>query len=164
MYILKRDGRKVSFNHMKIVDAVLAAFKSVDGEIDDYALIKAGNIADYIAEQAEQSDHDFTIDEIQTYVENGLMATKRRDVARAYIEYRHSRDLSRKNTMDDTLSEMLKNENEYWAKENSNKNSKILTTQRDYMAGIMSTDYARRYILPKEVVDAHDKGAIHIHK
>jgi ribonucleoside-triphosphate reductase len=58
---------------------------------------------------------------------------------------------------------MLKNESEYWSKENSNKNSRILTTQRDYMAGIVSIDYSRRYLLPKKVVQAHDKGAIHIH-
>lgn len=91
------------------------------------------------------------------------MALKRKDVARAYINYRHERDLARKNTIDDTLSEMLKNQNDYWTRENSNKNSKVLTTQRDYMAGIVSTDYSRRYLLPKEVVEAHDRGAIHIH-
>jgi len=96
MYIVKRDGTKQLFDHMKIVDAILKAFESVDGEVTDYALIKAGNIADYIAEQAEQSDHDFTIDEIQSYVEHGLMSTKRKDVATAYIEYRHDRDQKRK--------------------------------------------------------------------
>lgn len=96
MYIVKRDGTKQLFDHMKIVDAILKAFKSVDGDVTDYALIKAGNIADYIAEQAEQSDHDFTIDEIQSLVEHGLMSTKRKDVATAYIEYRHDRDQTRK--------------------------------------------------------------------
>lgn len=162
-YIIKRDGIKQPFDSQKIKKAILRAFKAVDNEITPYAEEKAQNIASYIEGYMEGIPNELTIEEVQSLVEHGLMSTKRKDVATAYIEYRHERDLSRKNTMDDTLSEMLKNENEYWAKENSNKNSKILTTQRDYMAGIMSTDYARRYILPKEVVDAHDKGAIHIH-
>ena len=96
MNIVKRDGTKQPFDHMKIVDAILKAFQQVDGEVTDYALIKAGNIADYIADQAEQSDHDFTIDEIQSLVEHGLMSTKRKDVATAYIEYRYDRDRVRK--------------------------------------------------------------------
>lgn len=95
MYIIKRDGRQVQFNHMKIVDAVLKAFKEVDGTITDYALIKAGNIADYIADYAEKCDHVLTIDEIQNLVEKGLMSTKRKDVAKSYIEYRHDRDKER---------------------------------------------------------------------
>lgn len=162
-FIIKRDGTRQPFNSQKIKDAVIKAFIAVDGEKTQYAEDKAQNIADYILGCMEGAPDELNIDEIQNLVEKGLMATKRKDVAKAYIEYRHDRDLSRKNTMDDTLSEMLKNESEYWTKENSNKNSKILTTQRDYMAGIMSTDYSRRYILPKDVVQAHDKGAIHIH-
>ena len=161
--IIKRDGRHTNFNPIKIKNAVLKAFDEVDGEITDYAIEKANNIANYIEGYMEGIPNELTIDDIQRLVEKGLMSTKRSDVATAYIEYRHDRDLSRKNTMDDTLSEMLKNESEYWTRENSNKNSKILTTQRDYMAGIMSTDYSRRYILPKDVVKAHDSGAIHIH-
>jgi len=162
-FIIKRDGVRQKFNPQKIKDAILKAFYEVDGEISDYAKTKADNIANYIEGYMEGEPDELTIDEIQSLVEHGLMSLKQKDVATAYIEYRHERDLSRKNTMDDTLSEMLKNESEYWTKENSNKNSKILTTQRDYMAGIMSTDYSRRYILPKDVVQAHDKGAIHIH-
>ena len=164
LYIQKRDGRIVPFDPERIKKAILQAFISVDGETSDYAEEKATNIANYIQGYMEGIPNELTIEEIQSLVEHGLMATKRKDVATAYIEYRHDRDLSRKNTMDDTLSEMLKNESEYWTRENSNKNSKILTTQRDYMAGIMSTDYSRRYILPKDVVKAHDAGAIHIHK
>ena len=91
MYIIKRDGRRVQFNQNKIIDAVLAAFKDVDKELSDYAYIKAGNIADYIQEVAEKADHELTIEEIQNYVEQGLMSTKRKDVARAYITYRNER-------------------------------------------------------------------------
>lgn len=161
--IKKRDGRSVRFDPEKIKQAVLKAFKEVDGEITPYAEEKAQNIANYIEGYAEGAPEELTIEAIQERVEHGLMSLKRKDVARAYIEYRHDRDLARKNTIDDTLSEMFKNENEYWTRENSNKNSKILTTQRDYMAGITSIDYARRYLLPKDVVEAHDRGAIHIH-
>ena len=163
LYIIKRDGVKQPFNPQKIKRAVLKAFNDVDGKIDNYAIEKADNIADYIEGYMKGIPNELTIEDIQHLVENGLMATKRRDVARSYIEYRHSRDLARKNTMDDVLGEMLENQNEYWSKENSNKNSKVLTTQRDYMAGIVSTDYARRYLLPQKVVKAHDRGVIHVH-
>jgi ribonucleoside-triphosphate reductase len=95
MYIIKRDGRQVQFNHMKIVDAVLKAFKSVDGFVSEYALIKAGNIADYIADYAEKCDHELTIEEIQDFVQTGLMSTKRKDVAAAFVKYRYERDKER---------------------------------------------------------------------
>lgn len=95
IYIIKRDGRKVLFDHMKIVDAILAAFRELDGEESEYALIKAGNIADYIAEYAEGAKHELTIEEIQDLVEHGLMSLKRKDVARAYISYRDERTKAR---------------------------------------------------------------------
>ena len=123
-FIIKRDGVKQKFNPQKIKNAILKAFYEVDGEISDYAKAKADNIANYIEGYMKGEPDELTIDEIQSLVEKGLMATKRKDVATAYVEYRHDRDLSRKNTMDDTVSEMLKNESEYWTKENSNKNSK----------------------------------------
>ena len=91
MYIVKRDGRKVPFNQNKIIDAILSAFVEVDGQVSEYALIKAGNIADYILEQAKQADHLLDVEEVQDMVENGLMSTKRKDVAKAYINYRQER-------------------------------------------------------------------------
>ena len=91
--IIKRDGTIQKFDSMKIVDAILAAFKEVDGEISDYALIKAGNIADYIGEVAETKE--LTIEEIQDMVEKGLMSTKRKDVGKAYILYRENRNKER---------------------------------------------------------------------
>lgn len=100
MYIIKRDGRHVKFDQNKIIDAVLAAFKDVDKELSDYAYIKAGNIADYIQETAEKADHELTIEEIQNYVEQGLMSTKRKDVARAYITYRNERTRMRQERSD----------------------------------------------------------------
>ena len=91
------------------------------------------------------------------------MATKRKDVARAYIKYREERTRQRGSITDNTVLEFLKGESEYWNKENSNKDPLNVTVQRDYLAGILSTDISRRKLLPKEVCDAHDAGIIHQH-
>lgn len=163
MKIIKRDGRIVSFDQNKIIDAVLKAFVEVEGEESDYAYEKAGNIADYILDYAENADHVLTVEEIQDLVENGLMSTKKKGVAKAYITYRHDRDNARKNTIDDTIQEIVKGTNQYWMEENSNKDAKLATTQRDYIAGAVSTDETRRFLLPKEIVQAHDEGIIHFH-
>jgi len=108
-YIIKRDGRRVEFCPAKIKAAVLAAFKDVDGEVTDYAIEKAQNIADYIQGYMEGQPNELTISDIQTLVENGLMSCKRKDVARSYIEYRHDRDKERrwKSNMMNTLKEKL---------------------------------------------------------
>lgn len=163
LQIKKRDGRIVPFNKLKIVNAILKAFKQVDGEISEYAQEKANNIADYIEHKALQTDRPLTVEEIQDFVENGLMATKRKDVARAYITYREERTAARENTIDKTVIEIVEGTNDYWAHENSNKNAELATTQRDYIAGAVSTDESERRLLPSEVVEAHKKGLIHFH-
>ncbi len=162
MNVLKRDGRIVQFNKEKIINAILKAFLVVDGEITDYASIKAQNIADYIASISTSKD-ELSVEEIQDYVERGLMSLKRKDVAKAYILYRKQRDNARQNTIDKTIDEIVNNSNEYWMTENSNKDAQLVTTQRDYVAGAVSTDIARRRILPQDVVEAHDTGLIHVH-
>ena len=91
LLIIKRDGAVAEFNGQKIEKAVLAAFEEVDGSITPYAEAKAANIASYVKEVAEISDHELTVEEIQDLVENGLMSCKRKDVARAYIQYRYDR-------------------------------------------------------------------------
>lgn len=161
--IIKRDGRKAPFDHFKIIDAVLAAFKEVDGEITDYALEKAGNIADYVLEYCQNSKDEIDIETIQDLVEKGLMSTKRKDVAKAYILYRDKRNAARGNITDKTFMEFLSGQSDYWNNENSNKDAKVVTTQRDYIAGIASTDIARRFLLPVDVCEAHDAGIIHQH-
>lgn len=162
MNVLKRDGRIVQFNKEKIINAILKAFLAVDGEITDYASIKAQNIADYIASISTSKD-ELSVEEIQDYVERGLMSLKRKDIAKAYILYRKQRDNARQNTIDKTIDEIVNNSNEYWMTENSNKDAQLVTTQRDYVAGAVSTDIARRRILPQDVVEAHDAGLIHVH-
>ena len=92
MKIIKRDGRKVEFNPQKIEQAILKAFISVDGQVDEYALDKAKNIATYVENYALTQKEPLTIDEIQDLVEKGLMSTKRKDVAKEYITYRDMRD------------------------------------------------------------------------
>ena len=105
--IIKRDGRKVPFNQNKIIDAILKAFQEVDGTLSDYAYIKAGNIADYIQELAE--NQPLEVEQIQDYVEKGLMSTKRKDVARAYISYRDKRtfERNRNNPLTETVLEKI---------------------------------------------------------
>ena len=90
--IIKRDGRIKNFDKSKIESAVLAAFQEVDGKIEEYAMKKAQNIADYIYDYAEKQNTPLKIEEIQDLVEQGLMACKRKDVARAYIQYRYERN------------------------------------------------------------------------
>ena len=91
LLIIKRDGSVVEFDRAKIENAVLAAFEDVDGKLDDYAKSKADNIATYVEAQADKSDHELTVEEIQDLVEQGLMSCRRKDVARAYIQYRYER-------------------------------------------------------------------------
>lgn len=161
MFITKRDGRKMPFDKTKIINAISAAFKEIDGEISEYALIKANNIADYIEEEAES--RELSIEEIQDLVEKGLMSTKRKDIAKAYISYREYRNRVRGNSIDKQIKEIIEGANSYWNTENSNKNPKIASTQRDYMAGQISKDLTERELLPTDVVEAHKNGLIHFH-
>jgi ribonucleoside-triphosphate reductase len=159
--IIKRDGRTKPFDRNRIEAAVLAAFKDVDGEISEYAKEKAEHIADYVEEKA--TEKQLSVEEIQDYVECGLSSTKRKDVAKAYILYREERNRARGNLTDATVLEVIDGTNEYWNTENSNKNPKIASTQRDYMAGVVSSDITRRMLLPKDIMEAHDSGVIHFH-
>ena len=158
--VVKRDGRLVRFNKQKIIDAILAAFTEVDGEVNEYAETKAENIATYI-ENLE--DKQLSVENIQDIVEKGLMSTKRKDVAKSYILYRNKRNEIRGNLTDATLEDLLQGSNEYWNTENSNKNAKTVTTQRDYIAGIASIDLSKRKLLSPEIVQAHEAGIIHFH-
>ncbi len=161
MTVQKRDGRKVKFNKGKIEIAVLKAFIDVDGEETAYAKEKARDIANYIESLNKKS---MTVEDIQDRVVNKLMASTRKDVATKYVEYRYKRKLVREsNTTDKSILELIDGVNAYWNSENSNKSASVVTTQRDYLAGITSTDITRRFLLPEDVVQAHDEGIIHFH-
>ena len=161
MKVIKRNGESVKFDKAKIENAVLKAFIEVDGEETPYAKYKAYEIALAISSIKKRK---MTVEEIQDIVVNKLMHSKRKDVAIAYIEYRYKRKLVREsNTTDKSIIELINGTNEYWNTENSNKDAGEVTVQRDYIAGITSTDISRRFILPKNVVEAHDEGIIHFH-
>lgn len=160
-YVIKRDGRTVPFDKQKIQDAINGAFQDVNGqECNDNGVL--ARIMGYINAYQELSDA-IEVEKIQDIAERSLMEMGYYNVAKAYIRYRYEHELERQKHNDQELLDMVKGDNDYWNTENSNKNVKWVTTQRDYMAGIVSTDLARKYIFPKEVVEAHDAGIIHIH-
>lgn len=160
MKVVKRSGDIVEFDKEKIVVAVLKAFIDVDKEETQYAKEKAREIANYVAGLGK----DMGVEEIQDIVVAKLMASKRKDVATRYVEHRYKHKLIREvNTTDDTIMELLNGASSYWNEENSNKNPRLTTTQRDYMAGIVSTDITKRVLLPQDIVDAHESGIIHFH-
>ena len=158
MVIIKRDGSKVEYDIEKIAAAISGAFADFNEEFDDKAAL------DKIESSIYSMENDVSVEEIQDIVEDVLLDFGYRQEAKAYIKYRHERELLRKsNTTDRSIKELLDGKSEFWNKENSNKNSKWITTQRDYIAGITSKDIARRFIFPKDVIEAHDEGIIHIH-
>lgn len=161
MKVIKRDCSEVNFDKSKISSAILKAMKNGSG-------IVKPKIAEDIAEEIENECKDkdeVSISDIESMVYDKLITKKQRLTAKAYEGYRSIREFQRENenTTDSEVDELLDGESEYWNTENSNKNSKVLNTQRDYMAGIVSKDISRRFLLPPEVVQAHDEGIIHFH-
>lgn len=159
--VIKRNGDKVNFDKNKISSAILKAMKNGSG------IIKP-KIAESIANEIEQENEDkqeLKISDIETLVYSKLISKKQKLTAKAYEGYRSIREFQRDsvNTVDKQIQELLHGTSEYWNEENSNKNATLLTTQRDYMAGILSTDITRRFLLSPRVVQAHDEGIIHFH-
>ena len=162
MKIIKRNGNEQEFNREKISNAINAAFKETDGKLNSDTKGISYRISKDV-EKILKEVNTLTVEEIQDIVEEKLMATKRKDVARAYVRYRYSRELERQRKNDATILNMVQGMDEYWSKENSNKNAELVTVQRDYLAGITSTDIAKNYIFPKDVIKAHEKGIVHQH-
>ncbi len=157
--VTKRNGMLVDFDKSKIVSAIIKAFTEVDGETTTYATTKSKDIANYI----EKQEDTMSVEDIQNLVEEKLMFSNRKDVARAFVRYRYKREIVRGiNKRNETIKDLLEDKNDYLKKENSNKNSVLTSTQRDYMAGEVSKDIMRTS-LPTEIVEAHDKGIIHFH-
>ena len=166
--VLKRDGRVVVFDSGKVFNAMLSAYSSLHDRIDSEYINVCNDAINTILDEYDAlydvlDGRILGVEDIQDIVENTLLDSKYNDVAKAYILYRESRTLSRETTVDKVVSEILEDSNDYWSTENSNKDSKLLTTQRDYMAGAISTDIMRRKILPKNLVEAHDSGILHVH-
>lgn len=161
MKVIKRDCLEVDFDKSKISTAILKAMKNGSGIVKQKI---AEDIANEIEEECKDKD-EVSISDIESMVYDKLITKKQRLTAKAYEGYRSIREFQRENenTTDSEIDELLDGESEYWNTENSNKNSKVLNTQRDYMAGIVSKDISRRFLLPPEVVQAHDEGIIHFH-
>lgn len=158
--VIKRNGNKVPFDKQKIVNAILNAYKEVYQKIDTRGNILANKIATSISYLPME---EIEVEEIQNYVEFFLMEQDT-VLAKSYIIYRYMHEIIREsNTTDKSILELLNGTNEYWNTENSNKDNKDITVQRDYLAGITSTDITMRLLLPKDVVEAHNKGILHFH-
>lgn len=170
--VIKRDGRKVPFKKNLIMNAIKAAGMEVyakDFEALDRFLFIASYMTDDIVlsikrKLFEHHERSIDVETIQDIVEAELLESDYPKVAQAYIRYREHRTNARKNTIDDVVNEITDGNNDYWTNENSNKNATLVTTQRDYVAGAVSTDQAKRVLLPSDVVKAHEQGIIHFHK
>lgn len=159
LYVVKRDGKKVPFDRQKIYNAIAGAARECGSTTDD----ELKHLTDQVATKC-QTMSDLSVEAIQDMVEDTLMANNYHDIARHYIKYRQNKEIVRasKKTDDEILS-LVECRNEEANEENSNKNPTLVSTQRDYIAGIVSKDIARRRLLPEDVVKAHDAGLIHVH-
>ena len=161
--VIKRNGEEVSFDLLKIANAIKAANQEVApiSQLNEYQ-IQA--IADNVAAKISEMTHAVHVEDIQDMVETAIMEMRGYEVAQKYVRYRYKRELSRKsNTTDNGILSLSEHLNEEVNQENSNKNPVINSTQRDYMAGEVSKDLTMRVLLPEEVVRAHEKGIIHFH-
>ena len=159
-YIKKRDGRIVEFNKKKIVNAILKAFEQIDGEITTYAIDKANNIATFIE---KENDQILTVEEIQDLVENGLMSTKRKDVARAYIRYRQERSREREwNTqmMDKVAVKLAASDVQ---NQNANVDEYSFGGRRGEADSVIFKQYALDNLVSKMARNNHLNNEIYIH-
>ena len=163
MKIIKRSGVEVFFDSNKIV----AAVQKANASVIDYEKLsdeQIQEIADNVEVACENMKRSASVEEIQDMVENQLMNQHAFTVARNYITYRYKRALVRKsNSTDEQILSLLECNNEEVKHENSNKNPTVNSVQRDYMAGEVSKDITKRFLLPEDIVEAHEKGLIHFH-
>ena len=160
MKVIKRDGHMVEWCPEKVETAIERANTEVEEE-DQASSVQIKNIIKYIEKLGKKR---ILVEDIQDIIEMKLMEIGKHALAKKYITYRYTRELVRRsNTTDLSIKELIDGESEYWNTENSNKNAKIVTVQRDYLAGITSTDITKRFLLPEDIVSAHDDGVIHFH-
>ena len=174
LFIMKRSGERVPFDDSKIVRAIEKANAEVTIPLEKMSEEKIEEIAAQIKRDAENAGRDLSVEEIQDKVEDSLMIAGYCTLARLYITYRYKHNLDRKKSTLDKKIESLINVkvnkdgsvsggNEEVNQENSNKDTKVLSVQRDYMAGEWSREYTNRNLLPEDVVNAHRSGLIHVH-
>ncbi|HEF8771741.1 anaerobic ribonucleoside-triphosphate reductase [Providencia manganoxydans] len=158
--VIKRDGCQVNFDLQRIQEAIKRAAAAVNIQDDDYSLQVATTVTELLGNR-EKVD----IALIQDAVENQLMSGPYKNLARAYIEYRHDRDNERekRSQLTHDIRGLIEQSNVSLLNENANKDSKVIPTQRDLLAGIVAKHYAKQHILPRDVVIAHERGEIHYH-
>ena len=163
MNIIKRNGMEVPFELSKITKAIEKANVTVP-EAERLSGAEIEQISKNLDIICNGSSHTLNVEEIQDLVENQLMSSRHYSVARNYITYRYKRAMVRKsNTTDAQILSLINMQNEEAMQENSNKNPVIVSTQRDYMAGEVSKDLTKRFLLPEDVWEAHEQGIIHFH-
>ena len=161
-FVIKRDGSRSTFEIQRIINAVKKAAQAVNIQDERFC----HQIGQQVCEQIfSRYQHEIDISQIQQIVENQLMASQYPQIARAYIEYRHDRDLARekRSKLTKDIEGLIEQSNVELLNENANKDAKVIPTQRDLLAGIVARHYAKHYILPRDVVEAHEKGEIHYH-
>lgn len=163
MTVIKRNGQEVAFDISKIQNAITKA----NNEVMENQQLSEDDIV-YISQQIEKMcskrHRALNVEEIQDIVEEMIIKYNAAEVARRYIKYRYEHELIRKsNTTDESILALIEDQNEELKQENSNKNTKIISTVRDYMAGEVSKDLTRRILVPKDIIKAHDEGIIHFH-
>lgn len=160
MKVIKRDGRVVEYDGTKIRMAI----KKANDEVEKKERITPEKIQ--VIEQLilQTGRSQMQVEEIQDFIEHSLVQEQKYELAKKYIIYRYKHALVRKaNTTDESILSLIRNDNKELAEENSNKNTLLASTQRDYIAGEVSRDLTRRVLLPEKIVKAHESGAIHFH-
>jgi ribonucleoside-triphosphate reductase len=158
--VRKRDGSFIPFSLERIAQAIYKAGCAVG--VDDFAY--AGQVTALVTAKF-LGQKETCVTEIQSLVEHELMAGPHKEVARAYIEYRHDRDVARERVskLNQEIHGLVEQSNAELLNENANKDARVIPTQRDLLAGIVAKHYAKQYLLPKDVVAAHEAGELHYH-
>lgn len=164
MNVIKRNGTQVLFDRNKIYRAIEKANSEMSLDSDKLTSEEVTDISLCIEQYAQTINRALSVEEIQDMVEDKIVSYNKPKLARRYMTYRYQRQLDRnKNTTDDAILSLIHLNNEEIKQENSNKNPTVNSVQRDYMAGEVSKDLTKRYLLPKEIIDAHERGEIHFH-
>ena len=166
MKVIKRNGAEVDFSREKIYKAIKSANEEVRSfdEKDAASDATINTIATRLYERCRKRTRATSVEEIQDMIETELMKEHAYETAKRYIRYRYWRSQVRqRNTTDDQILALIENDNEEVKQENSNKNPTVVSVQRDYMAGEVSKDLTKRFLLPADVMNAHEEGLIHFH-
>ena len=164
MKIIKRSGQEMEFCPEKIKNAIIKANLSILEEHKRLTNSQIENIVNNVTKECEELGRATSVEEIQDFVEVEIMKCGAYEVAKSYITYRYKRELVRKsNTTDKQILSLIESNNEEVKQENANKNPTVGSVQRDYMAGEVSKDITKRFLLPSDIVKAHEEGLIHFH-